>query len=105
MTYVDFSAGGKDYKLRLNTLTVVKLEKKIGKNPLKVFADAKNSGMVSTEDLIEIFYYSLIALQSDITYEKACAIFDEWIADGHIIAEFVSIVVEIYQQAGLIRKN
>lgn len=31
MMYVDFNAGGKDYKLRLSTRNIVSLEKFIGK--------------------------------------------------------------------------
>lgn len=40
--YVDFSAGGKEYKLRLNTRNIVSLEKALGMNPLAIFGNRRN---------------------------------------------------------------
>ena len=37
MMYVDFTAGNKEYKLRLTTRDVVALEKQLGCNPLMIF--------------------------------------------------------------------
>ena len=41
MMYVDFAAGNKNYKLRLNTRNLVMLEKQLGCNPLAIKPDAE----------------------------------------------------------------
>ena len=48
MIYVDFSAGGKDYKLRLNTRNVIMLEKQIGCNPVAIFGDGETIPTITT---------------------------------------------------------
>ena len=39
MNYINFTAGNKDYKLRLNTRNTVMLERQLGCNPLSIFGD------------------------------------------------------------------
>ena len=57
MLYVDFTAGGKDYKLRLNTRAVVGLEKQLGMNPLAIFGNGDSLPTVTT--IIQILHASL----------------------------------------------
>ena len=45
MMYVEFKVKDKEYKLRLNTLGIIQLEKKLGVNPILVFSNKKNSNI------------------------------------------------------------
>ena len=100
MVYVDFSAGGKDYKLRLNTRNIVALEKQIGCNPVSIFGDGDNFPMVST--MVAVLNASLQALNHGITMNDAYDIYDAWIAEGHSSADFIKVIIDVYKVSGLI---
>ena len=104
MLYTEFNVGEKVYKLRLNTRATVQLEEKLGCNPLKVFFDAEKE-LPKVKTLVTIFHAALQALQHNITLDDAYTIFDEWLDEGHVVTEFVPVVLEIYKESGLIARN
>jgi hypothetical protein len=101
--YVDFSAGGKDYKLRLNTRNTITLEKQLGCNPLAIFGDGDTIPTITA--LVQVLYCSLQQLNHGITLEDAYNIFDEYLADGNSATEFLSVVIEVYKVSGLIKTD
>ena len=103
MMYVDFNAGGKDYKLRLNTRNVVTLEKQLGCNPLAIFGDGDTMPTITT--LVQVLYCSLLQLNHGVTLEDAYNIFDEYLEDGHSATEFLSVVINIFKVSGLIKAD
>jgi hypothetical protein len=103
MMYVDFSAGGKDYKLRLNTRNTITLEKQLGCNPLAIFGDGETIPTITA--LVQVLYCSLQQLNHGITLEDAYNIFDEYLADGNSATEFLSVVIEVYKVSGLIKSD
>ena len=36
---------------------------------------------------------------------KKCDIFDEYLNDGHIVTDFIAVIVEIYKVSGLIKNS
>ena len=103
MIYVDFSAGNKDYKLRLNTRSVVALEKALGCNPVSVFGDGETVPPITT--MVTILHASLQQLNHGITLNDTYDIFDNWIADGNSMVDFVKIILEIYKASGIVPNN
>lgn len=103
MMYADFVAGGNEYKLRLNTRDIVSLEKKLGCNPMSIFGNGKV--LPSVTQMVDILHAAMQQYQHNITVDKAYSIFDEWIADGHTMTEFLGVIVEIYQVSGIIPKE
>lgn len=101
MMYVDFSAGNKDYKLRLSTRNIVTLEKMLGGSPLAIFSRGEDSLPTITE-MVTILFCSLQQLNHGITLNDAYDIFDAYIADGHAAIDFINIVLDIYKVSGLI---
>lgn len=101
MLYFDFEAGNKAYKLRLNTRNTVMLEKTLGTNPLGIFGNGDTIPTIT--QMVAILHASLQQYQHGITLDNAYDIFDEWIADGHAITEFIQIIVEIYKTSGIIK--
>lgn len=57
MMYVDFNAGNKAYKLRLNTRNTVALEKQLGCNPLAIFGDGESIPTITV--MVTILHASL----------------------------------------------
>jgi hypothetical protein len=103
MMYVDFSAGGKDYKLRLNTRNTVTLEKQLGCNPLAIFGDGDTMPTITT--MVQVLYCSLLQLNHGITLDDTYNIFDEYLADGNGATDFLGVMIDIFKVSGLIKAD
>jgi hypothetical protein len=101
MLYVDFKAGSKEYKLRLNTRQTVALEKQLGCNPLSIFGNGDTIPTLTT--MVYILHAALQQYQSNITIENAYDVFDEYLADGHTMTDFLQVIVEVYKVSGIIK--
>ena len=76
MNYVDFTAGNKEYKLRLGTREIVVLEKQLGCNPLTIFGNGDTIPTITT--MVQILHASLQQLNHGITLNDAYDIFDAY---------------------------
>lgn len=103
MNYLDFEAGNKAYKLRLNTRNIVALEKQLGGNPLSIFGDGDKLPTVS--ELVAVLWASLQQYHHGITMSDAYDIFDNYLEDGHIMTDFFNVVIEVYKASGIIDKE
>ena len=103
MLYVDFTAGNKDYKLRLSTRQTVSLEKQLGCNPLSIFGEGETIPTITT--MVYILYASLQQLNHGISLDDAFNIFDDYLADGHVVTDFIPVIVEIYKVSGIIKNT
>ena len=102
MMYVDFNAGGKDYKLRLATRNIVALEKAIGCNPLSIFGNGNEIPSITT--MVNVLWFSLQKFHHGITLTDAYDIFDEYLEE-HGMTDFISVIVDIYKVSGLIKDD
>lgn len=100
MMYVDFEAGNKAYKLRLNTRNVVALEKQLGGNPLSIFGDGSKLPTIS--ELVAVLWASLQQYQHGITQNDAYDIFDSYL-ENHVMTDFFEVVLDVYRVSGLIQ--
>lgn len=103
MMYVDFTAGNRDYKLRLTTRGVVALEKQLGCNPLMIFGNGDKVPTITT--MVQVLNAALQPMNHGITLDDAYDIFDEYLNDGHIVTDFIAVIVEIYKVSGLIKNS
>ena len=101
MMYIDFQAGGKEYKLRLSTRAIVALEKTLGCNPLAIFGAGDTLPTITV--MVSILHASLQQYQHSITMNDAYDIFDAYLADGHAMTDFIPVILSIYKESGLIR--
>lgn len=102
MLYVDFEAGNKSYKLRLNTRNVVLLEKQLGCNPLSIFGDGDKLPTVT--QMVSILFASLQQYQHSITLNDAYDIFDSYLEENSA-TDFLPIILEVYKASGLIKTD
>lgn len=100
MFYYDFTAGSKDYKLRLDTRAIVALEKRIGCNPLAIFGKGDTIPTVST--MVAILHASLQSCHHGLSMDDAYNIFDDYLTDGNSSTDFINVIVEIYKVSGII---
>ena len=103
MMYVDFTAGNRNYKLRLTTRGVVALEKQLGCNPLMIFGNGDKVPTITT--MVQVLNAALQPMNQGITLDDAYDIFDEYLNDGHIVTDFIAVIVEIYKVSGLIKDS
>lgn len=101
MMYVDFSAGNKEYKLRLNTRSVVLLEKQLGCNPLGIFGDGTQIPTITA--IVAVLHASLQAYHHGISLNDAYDIYDEYLADGHTMTDILPVIVDLYKVSGLLK--
>jgi hypothetical protein len=104
MLYTEFTAGNKDYKLRLNTRNLVSLEQKLGCNPLSIFGDSGET-IPTVSTMVTILHASLQQYQHGIDLNAAYGIFDDWIEDGNNMIKFVEVILDIYRTSGIIPKE
>lgn len=103
MMYVDFIVGNETYKLRLSVRNIVALEKQLGCNPLSIFGDGETLPTITT--MVQILHASLQSLNHGIDMNTAYDLFEKWLNDGHEMAEFLAIIVEVYKVSGLIKNS
>ena len=103
MMYFDFTAGNKDYKLRLNTRNIVALEKQLGGNPLSVFGNG--DAIPSVTQMVAVLHQSLQPYHHGITLVDAYDIFDSYLADGNTVTDFILIITEVYKVSGIIKDD
>lgn len=103
MMYKEFTVGNKEYKLRLNTRNTVNLEKQLGCNPLSIFGDGDNIPTVTT--MVQVLYASLVSYNHGITLNDAYDIFDNYLADGHSMTDFIPVILDIYKVSGIIKND
>jgi hypothetical protein len=105
MNYIDFEAGNKSYKLRLNTRNVIALEKSVGCNPVSIFFDSVGNERIPTiTEMVAVLHASLQQFNHGITMNDAYDIFDDYIAENSTM-DFIKVIMSIYQASGLMPKN
>lgn len=103
MMYVDFTAGNKDYKLRLNVRNTVMLEKQLGCNPLAIFGDGNTIPTITV--MVNVLYASLQQYHHGISLNDAYEIFDAYLEDGNTAVDFIQTIVDLYKVSGLIKTD
>ncbi len=103
MLFYDFEAGNKAYKLRLKTRNIVSLEKQLGCNPVAIFGKGDTIPTISV--MVAVLHASLQQYHHGVSMEDAYNIFDDYLADGHAMTDFIPVIVEIYKVSGIIAKD
>lgn len=103
MNYIDFEVGLKSYKLRLNTRSIVLLEKQLGCNPLSIFGAGDEIPTVTT--MVTILHAALQQYNHGISLNDAYDIFDSYIAEGKTSIDFIPVILDIYKASGIIPKD
>ena len=101
MNYVEFHAGDKDYRLKLSTRSTVSLEKQLGCNPVAIFGSGDTIPTITT--MVRILHASLQSYEHGITLDDAYDIFDKWLEDGHVMTDFIAVIIDIYKASGILK--
>lgn len=106
MPYVVWNVDGKEFRLRLTTMNVVRLEEKLGRNPADIFLALSDGQLPKMGDILTILHQSLQSLHSGYSVEKAAGLLDSYFEEGHSVYEFLTdTVMKVFQSAGLLGKE
>lgn len=104
MNFINFEVGNNTYKLRLNTRNIVMLEKQLGCNPLSIFGVAGDT-IPTITTMVTILHAALQQYNHGTTLNDAYDLFDEYLADGNAMTDFIPVILEIYKASGIVPKD
>ena len=106
MLYATITIDGVDYKARLNAKACVDLEKKLGTNPLNIFAKiADNGNIPDLGVLITMLQASLTAYNHGITMDKTYELYDKFVDEGHTLMDLVPILLDVFKVSGFFKEE
>ena len=106
MLYTTITIDGVDYKARLNAKACVDLEKKLGTNPLNIFAKiADNGNIPDLGVLITMLQASLTAYNHGMTMDKTYELYDKFVDEGHTLMDLVPILLDVFKVSGFFKEE
>lgn len=102
--FYSLTIGAKELKLRLDTKNLIALEKAIGKNPVEILFSLDRGALPKITDVVYILHFSLQSLNNGYSLEKTFDLYDEYVANGGTLIDFISVLNEIFANSGLIQK-
>ena len=100
--FYTMTVGGEEYKMRLTASAIMQIEKKLGK-PLFKALETIQDNMVET--ITTILWGAMQPLNAGFTMEKATALFDDYIDDGHSIEELMLEINGLFEASGFFKKG
>ena len=88
--------------MRLTAGAIIQIEKKLGK-PLFKALETIQENMVET--ITTIIWGAMQPLNAGFTMEKATALFDDYIDDGHSIEELMQEINGLFEASGFFKKG
>lgn len=96
--------GGRDYKLKLNTATIVRLEEKFKRNLLDVMGDEKTMPPLAV--MLTITQAAMKEWEHGIKYEDVQKLFDRYCDEGGTQLTFMlDVFMEIYKVSGFFSQS
>lgn len=96
---------GQEYKLKLRTIDVVQLEKRLGHSLMDVFMGMQDEKIPQLRELLAIVHASMAAFNHGINEAKFYELYDSYVEEGHNMFDLIPIVLELLQNGGIIPKE
>lgn len=103
--YTELKVGDRTYKLRLTTQGCVRLEKKLGANPLQMFMKIDEDVLPKVGDMLIVLHQMLVTYEHGISEDDVYDIFDAYIAEGNTVWDLIPILVETFIDGGFLSKE
>ena len=106
MMYTEWNVADKTMKLRLNTMGVLALEDKLGRNPADIFLALGDGQLPKIKDVVLILHQSLQPFNSNYSVEKTANLLDSYFEEGHSIYELLTNeIMQVFKNAGLLGQD
>ena len=100
--FYTMTVGGEEYKMRLTASAIMQIEKKLGK-PLFKALETIQDNMVET--ITTIIWGAMQPLNAGFTMEKAPALFDDYVDEGHSIEDLMLEINALFETSGFFKKG
>lgn len=100
--FYTMTVGGEEYKMRLTAGAIMQIEKKLGK-PLFKALETIQDNMVET--ITTIIWGAMQPLNAGFTMEKATALFDDYVDEGHSIEDLMLEINALFETSGFFKKG
>ena len=100
--FYTLTVGGEEYKMRLTASAIMSIEKKLG-TPLFKALENIQENMVET--VAAIIWGAMQPLNANFPFEKAMALFDDYIDEGHSIEELMLEINALFEASGFFKKG
>lgn len=100
--FYTMTVGGEEYKMRLTASAIMQIEKKLGK-PLFKALETIQDNMVET--ITTIIWGAMQPLNAGFTMEKATALFDDYVDEGHSIEDLILELNALFETSGFFKKG
>lgn len=100
--FYTMTVGGEEYKMRLTASAIMQIEKKLGK-PLFKALETIQDNMVET--ITTILWGAMQPLNAGFTMEKATALFDDYVDEGHSLEDLIKEINGLFEASGFFRKR
>ena len=100
--FYTMTVNGEEYKLRLTAGAIMQIEKKLGKPIFKALETIQDN-MIET--ITTILWGAMQPLNAGFTQEKALALFDAYVDDGHSVEDLVLELDILFKTSGFFRKG
>ena len=101
-TFYTLTVGGEEYKLRLTASAIMSIEKRLGKS---LFTALENIQDNMVETIATILWGAMQPLNANFPFEKAMALFDQYIDDGKSIEELMQEVNALFEASGFFKRG
>lgn len=103
MRYTALNIGENEYKLRLSTGEVVRIEKVIGGSIFDIF---DGDGIPTMGNLMLLFHASLQKFQHKVNLETAYEIYDTYVdVEEGCMEDLLEILMEVLEVSGFFKRN
>ena len=105
MLFHEVEINGKEYKLRLSSRGIVKLEKKLGGNPMNIFMAVQQNQLPSLEATMVILHASMQKYHSGIKLDDVYDLYDEFVENGGTYMELIPILLAVFKVSGFFKED
>lgn len=105
MLYTTLKVKDSEYKARLDAKALVRLEQRLGKNPLNIFMTISDDELPKISDVFVILHESLQTYQHDITMDDIYGIYDNYTEDGGDLITLINFIVSVFRESGFMPKE
>lgn len=106
--YTTWKVGDTEYKLKLTTATVCKLEENLGVNILKIFNFSDDMPIPPLKTMLYIIHGAIIKYHHGLKYSDVIDIFDTWLEDddnNNQMTLLTEVLFPLLQDSGFIPKT
>lgn len=99
--YTTITVNDEEYKLKLTTQEIIRLEKKHG-SLFNFLAHMGNGAMPPLETLLDILHGAMLKYNSNVKMNDVYTIYEGWQDEGHSFVDFIQLIIEIFKVSGFI---